>query len=153
MPFTDVEQSHWVIRPMLRAVATDPEGFRARMFSTMPRVFFVLLPVFAVIVSLFYRRQRFPSALVFAVHLHALAFLVFTVAEAAKLTRSIPIAGVVGVAVVITFAVYALLSLRRVFGGSWPATLGKAVGIGSALHGGQPAGILRSVALGVGGVA
>ena len=125
-----VEQSHWLIRPMLRAVETDPEGFRARMFATVPRVFFVLLPVFAAIVSLFYRRQRFPAALVFAVHLHALAFLIFAVAEASKFTRSAPIAGAVGVTVVLTFIIYILMSLRRVFGGGWPATLAKAIGIG-----------------------
>src|SRR5687767_4586455 len=55
-----------------------PEGFRQRLFTIMPRVFFALLPVFAAIVALFYRRRNFPTALVFAVHLHAFAFVAFT---------------------------------------------------------------------------
>ena len=59
----------------------------------MPRVFFAMLPVFAgdrrAVLS---RRGGFPTALVFAVHLHAFAFLVFTVTEAAKFT-SVPIVG------------------------------------------------------------
>lgn len=116
---------------MLRAVETDPGGFRSRLFATVPRVFFVLLPVFAAIASLFYRRQRFPAALVFAVHLHALSFLVFSIAEASKFTRSTPVASVVGVSAAIIFVVYTVLSLRRVFGGSWPSTLAKAVAIGA----------------------
>ena len=120
-----------VLRPLFRAVAADPAGFRARVLTIMPRVFFALLPVFAVIVALFYRGRRFPTSLVFAVHLHAFAFAAFTLAEAAKLAGSIGFAvGVSGI-VTVAFAAYALLALRAVFGGSWPATVMKAAAIGA----------------------
>ena len=119
-----------VLRPLFRAVASDPVGFRARVLTIMPRVFFALLPVFAVIVAMFYRGRRFPTSLVFAVHLHAFAFTVFTLSEAAKLAGSIGFAvGVSGI-VTVAFAAYALLALRAVFGGSWSATVMKAAAIG-----------------------
>lgn len=83
----EVDEQLWILRPMLRAMAEDQAGFRARAFTIMPRVFFAMLPVFAAIVALFYRRRHFPTALVFAAHLHAFAFLIFTISEASKLTQ------------------------------------------------------------------
>ena len=125
-----VDRAPAVLRPMLRAVATDPIGFRARVMTIMPRVFFALLPVFAVIVACFYRGRRFPTSLVFAVHLHAFAFTAFTLPEAAKLTGSIGFEVAVSGVVTVAFTAYALLALRAVFGGSWPATVLKATAIG-----------------------
>src|SRR5688572_6699189 len=40
------ETAPWYVRPMFRALAEDPSGFRARMLTIMPRVFVGLLPVF-----------------------------------------------------------------------------------------------------------
>ena len=125
------EKAPAFLRPLFRAVASDPVGFRARVLTIMPRVFFALLPVFAVIVALFYRGRRFPTSLVFAVHLHAFAFTVFTLSEAAKLPGSIGFAVAVSGVMAVAFAAYALLALRAVFGGSWPATVMKAAAIGA----------------------
>jgi hypothetical protein len=123
------EKAPSILRPLLRAIAADPIAFRARVLTIMPRVFFALLPVFALIVALFYRNRRFPTSLVFAVHLHACAFAVFTLSEAAKLTGSISFAVTVGSVLTVVFAVYALMALRAVFGGSWPITVAKAAAI------------------------
>jgi Protein of unknown function (DUF3667) len=125
-----IERSPAVLRPMLRAIANDPDAFRGRVLTIMPRVFFALLPVFALIVAAFYRGRRFPTSLVFAVHVHAFAFAAFTLAELAKFTDSSGLVASVGSLVAIAFAVYALLALRAVFGGSWAMTLLKAGGIG-----------------------
>lgn len=125
----DLESAPWFVRPMIRAME-DPEGFRARLFTIVPRVFFALLPIFAAIVAMFYRRRTFPTSLVFAVHVHAFAFLVFMVSEAAKHTRSEIFAGAVAVVAAVTFTVYVLRALRAVFGGRWLTTVAKAFGIG-----------------------
>lgn len=119
-----------VVRALLRAVATDPIAFRARVLTIMPRVFFALLPGFAAIVALFYRRRRFPTSLVFAAHLHAFAYTAFTLSESAKLTGWIGLEVAMDVVVMAAFAAYTLMSFRAVFGGSWATTLAKAVGIG-----------------------
>ena len=126
-----IDRAPAMVRPLLRAVAENPIALRARILTIMPRVFFALLPIFAVIVAMFYRGRRFPTSLVFAVHLHAFAYLVFTLSEAAKLTGSIAFAIAVGSAATIAFAVYAMMALRAVFGGGWPITLAKATGIGA----------------------
>ncbi|HEX8030679.1 MAG TPA: hypothetical protein VF491_19540, partial [Vicinamibacterales bacterium] len=125
-----VDSAPWLLRPMLRGLADDPAGFRTRVFTIMPRVFFAMLPVFAAIVSLFYRGRRFPVSLVFAVHLHAFAFLIFALSEATKFAGSHALSIAAGVAAALGFLVYALSSVRRVFGGGWPVTLAKAAGIG-----------------------
>ena len=126
-----IDRAPAMLRPLLRAAAEDPIAFRSRILTIMPRVFFALLPVFAVIVAMFYRGRRFPTSLVFAVHLHAFAFVVFTLSEAAKLTGSVGFAIAVGFAATIAFGVYALMALRAVFGGGWPITVTKAAGIGA----------------------
>jgi len=124
-----IAETSWPLRPLLEAVDRDPVAFRARIFTVMPRVFFGMLPVFAGIVWLFYR-GHFPAALVFSVHLHAFAFLVFSVSEAAKMTRSVPLGTAVALIVIVVFLIYTLLSMRAVFGGRWPLTVLKAAGIG-----------------------
>ena len=125
------ERAPALIRPLLVSIANDPLAFRARVLTIMPRVFFALLPVFAAIVALFYRGRRFPTTLVFAAHLHAFAFTVFTLSEASKMTGSIPVAVAAGTIVAVGFAVYALVAARTVFGGGWAITIVKAVGIGA----------------------
>ncbi len=125
-----VEYAPWLLRPMLTAIANNPTDFRARLFTTMPRVFFAMLPVFAGIVFLFYRREPFPTALVFAVHIHAFAFVVLTASEAMKFTGSRPIAAGAAAIVSIGLATYAVMAFRAVFGGRILSTLGKLAAIG-----------------------
>ncbi|HEX4914225.1 MAG TPA: DUF3667 domain-containing protein [Vicinamibacterales bacterium] len=125
----NIDRSPWIVRPMLRAFASDPAAFRHRMFTVMPRVFFALLPVFAGLVALFYRRRHFPTALVFAAHLHAFAFIAFAIAEASKFTRNEMVADVVSVMCTIAFVIYALRAFRAVFEGRWPVTVAKATAI------------------------
>ena len=126
----ELETAPWYLRPMIRSMLEDPSGFRQRMFTIMPRVFFVLLPVFAGVVALFYRKRHFPTALVFAVHLHAFAFIVYSISEALKFTGNLHLAERVGAVMVVIFVIYALKSFRAVYGGGWPMTVAKAMGIG-----------------------
>jgi hypothetical protein len=126
----EIDSASWILRPILRRMLEDPAGFRARVFTIMPRVFFALLPVFAGIVALFYRGRTFPAALVFAVHLHAFAFIAFTVSEAMKFSGNAHLADRVNGLMAVIVAIYALRAFRAMFGGRWPITLLKAAGIG-----------------------
>jgi hypothetical protein len=126
----ELESAPWVARPLLKAIATDPKAFRANLFTTMPRVFFAMLPLFAAIVSLFYRRETFPTSLVFAVHVHAFSFAALTIAEATKFSGSRTAAGIVGVCALVVVVVYVFIAVRAVFGGSVAATIAKVSGIG-----------------------
>jgi hypothetical protein len=125
----DMERAPWWAQALLRPILVDPAGFRARFLETLPRVLFALVPVFAAIVALFYRRRHFPQHLIFAIHLHTVIFLVLAVRELSQLTRSLIVLGTFEVAAIIAIAGYALLAFRRVYGETWPRVVLKAVGI------------------------
>jgi hypothetical protein len=125
-----LDDAPWIIRPLLKSVVAEPDAFRARLFTIMPRVFFGMLPVFAAVVALFYRNRRFPTALVYSLHIHAFAFLIFTAAEIAKFTGSQIVSAVVGVIALVVFTVYTHRSLQVVFDGDWKETLFKETAIG-----------------------
>jgi hypothetical protein len=142
----EIDEAPWFLQPVIREFAEDPEGFRNRLITLMPRVFFGLLPVFAAIVALFYRGRTFPTALVFATHLHAFAFIIFSVSEATKMSGVSALMVIVGLVSVVTFVTYTLRAFRKVFGGGWPMTMAKTVGIGVAyLFASVPAYILLFV--------
>ncbi|HEX6164000.1 MAG TPA: DUF3667 domain-containing protein [Vicinamibacterales bacterium] len=126
----DLETGPWLLRTFLRPIVEDPAAFRARIFTIVPRVFFGMLPLFAAIVALFYRRRRFPAALVFAVHVHTFAFVIFLASQLAKFSGSATFAGVVALAATVAFSIYMVKALKNVFGGTWPSTIAKSIGIG-----------------------
>src|SRR5262245_26064963 len=70
-----IDSTSFWLRPILRRAFDDPAGFRRSMLESMPRVLFALLPIFGLIVALFYRRRHYPEHLYFALHLHAFVFL------------------------------------------------------------------------------
>lgn len=138
-----IERAPWGMRHFLRALAMDPVAFRARFFADLPRVLFGLVPVFAAIVALFYRRRRFTQHLVFGLHLHATVFVVLAAAAFSNFSRQMAIVGIVEFAGSVFIISYSLKALRRVYGGSWPRTLVKATGI-AALY--MMAGVLGLIA-------
>lgn len=127
----DIERAPAFFQPLLRRVVADPVGFRRDLLQTMPRMLFVLLPVFAGIVALFYRGRKYPEHLYFAIHLHAFVFLVLAVPELLKLTRLSGVVMAAGATVFIAIPVYATVAFRRVYGGSVPLTIAKEAGIGA----------------------
>lgn len=123
-----LERAPWGLSAVLRPVILDPVGFRNRFLANLPRVLFVLVPVFAGIVSLFYRRRRFAQHLVFALHLHATIFVGLTIRELSNFTRHMVVVGIVDVAVLLFLAWYGLIAFRRVYGDQWPLILMKSAG-------------------------
>lgn len=117
------------MRPMLRAMVDDPAAFRKALMAWMPRVLFALLPIFAGILALFYRGRHYPEHLYFAIHLHAFIFFALLLGEVAKFTWQFYFALVIGVAATLWIIGYALLALRRVYGGSLMGTLLRGIGI------------------------
>jgi hypothetical protein len=121
----DIAKAPAVFRPFLRRVVLDPAGFRRGLVDAMPRVLFALVPVFAAIVGLFYRRRKYPEHLYFAIHLQAFVFLALTLVNLTKFAR-IPLASTVGVlAALVWIATYGNIALRRAYGGSIGRTLVK----------------------------
>ena len=98
----------WIFQPGRLAAFTD------HLLHRMPYTVFVLMPVFAAMCRLVYRKrhQNYGMHLLFTVHLHAFIFLVF-------LLCLLP--GVNGFAgwAVVAIPVYLILALKRVYGGRW----------------------------------
>jgi hypothetical protein len=94
---------------------------------------FLLLPLLALLVNLAYRAQvpRYPPHLYFALHVHALAFLVLAAAAIIELVSWRWMQVWPKLVAYLYIIWYAVAALRAVYGGSRRATLAKALGIGS----------------------
>ena len=125
-----IDSAPAVIRPILRRAIDDPKAVQRGIRQAMPRALFALLPVFAGILALFYRRRNYPEHLYFAIHLHAFIFTALTVSELSKMTGSVPIATAVGVTALLWIVYYSFAALRRVYGGSRMRTIAKGSLIG-----------------------
>ncbi len=111
----------------------NPQAFAEAVRANVPRVFFLLLPAFALFLRLFYRGGwHYLDHLVFALHYHAFVFLDLT--ALAVLRRPwVPsaVAWVLGPVCVLGLLAYLPIALRRVYGGSRGRTLLKLLGLGA----------------------
>lgn len=101
------------------------DSYMPEVSSYYPKVGFVLLPIYALILSLVYRHRRYPEHLYFALHVHAFAFLMLALARllAASPVRVIASwSALIGLQVIL---VYAALAQQRVYGGNSLLTVGK----------------------------
>ena len=110
-----------------RAMA-DPKRFNREIDAAFPNAMFLLLPIFALLTFLLWRRRirHYAAHLYLALHFHAALFGVLTVFWlAASFTPwpAIAFAALLGLMAYLTW--YALAMFRRVFGESWPRTLVK----------------------------
>jgi hypothetical protein len=125
----EINAQPWLVRPMLHAMAEDYDGLMRRTSETIPRVLFVLIPVLALVLWLFYRGRHYPEHLYFATHFGAFVFVVLTLESVAEYTRSLPAIAVAQVIGALVIVVYGVIAQRRVYGGSWLATGAKALGV------------------------
>jgi hypothetical protein len=100
------------------------------LIHDMPRVMFLMMPVFGLLTFALYRRQEpfYIPHLYYAVHFHAFIFLMLSVAVALTAVGSLP-RQVVGIAPFL-ITPYHYLALRRVFGGSWRQVAWKGTVVG-----------------------
>lgn len=115
-----------------RAVANSAALNRATD-TAFPKAMFVLLPLFALLTNVAWRRKlpRYPAHLYLALHLHAAWFGVLAVMTIATMFLSPgPVMSATGVIVLAYVVWYGLLTVRRVFGDSWPRTIAKSIAAG-----------------------
>ena len=110
--------------------ARDPEGLwqlsvgsGQRFLGNLGTAMFVLVPMFALLMRVAFagRPWRYAEHLVFALHLHAFAFVVLAVS-----VTQLP---VVAQGVWLLLPAYALWAARRVYGGGWPALVLRLAGV------------------------
>ena len=118
-----------VLRPMMRRQSSDSKGLQRDVFEAMPKGLFILLPVFAGILALFFWHRHFTEHLYFALHLHAFTFLALTINELLKFTHSVGLTAWTGTLTLLWILIYAHLAFRRVYGNSHIRTFLKELGI------------------------
>jgi hypothetical protein len=119
-----------LLRPAMRRLASDPAGFRKDFSEVSPKLFFALLPVFAVILALFYRGRGFIEHLYFTIHVQTFFFIALGLSVLAHFSHSVILAGVAATLTLIWTPLYAHFALRRVYGGTNGSTVVKELGIG-----------------------
>jgi hypothetical protein len=103
--------------------------FIHRLLTGISYMMFVLMPIFALFLYLFYRKRvdYYIDCLVFSVHYHSFAFTLFTLYLLFGLLMD---TGWLLLALPAIFGVYCYLGLRAVFQQSWWRTILKTISIG-----------------------
>jgi len=117
----------WVEERIERAIE-DPEEFNAAVIDTLSYLHFVMLPLFALLLKVFWRRRYFVEHLVLSLHFHAVALLpsVVYVAVWAVLSPDPdhPVARLFTPLWTSALAVWLYLALRRLYAGRrWTTAL------------------------------
>jgi len=116
-------------RDRLIRAALNNEQLNREVAAVLPKGLFLLLPVFALLTMVFWRRRlpRYPAHLYVALHLHAAWFGALALLSLVEpFFASEVVEEVLGGASVVYIVVYGLLAVRRIFGESWPRTIAKA---------------------------
>jgi hypothetical protein len=125
----NLEDAPPIIRPLIEKILADPAGLQRRIIENMPRAFFVLVPGFAGILALLFRKRRYMQHLFYALHLFTAAFLALAAGELAKFTHSLGVVAGLQILAWMAIIAYTLISLRRVYAERWPALLLKSGGL------------------------
>jgi hypothetical protein len=104
---------------------------QARFLSDdLPRLMFVLLPVFALLLKAVYRERLYFDHLIFSLHLHSAAYVVFAVILPLEETAGEQILSLVlQLALFVYFLAYFVVALRQVYRSSWPAVVLKSTAV------------------------
>jgi hypothetical protein len=125
---------NWLERAVfttLQNLETNPAALNEPILKWVPRILFLLLPLFALLLAAFYRGQRkqfyFVDHLVFSLSMHTFAFVaLIAAAGAAQIISDVWVAWLTAA----VLALYLLLALKRFYGQSWIRTGLKFVAIG-----------------------
>jgi len=95
----------------------DEKSLVGAIVNLVPKGMFLLLPIFAALLALVYRRSRrkYVEHLIFSLHFHAFVFILLIL----TLATTWPPAGLVALALVY---VYLYLAMKRVYGQGWRKT-------------------------------
>jgi len=124
------EQTGWKRRLLTKVIDLSKadltvanQRIQRAMLESLPKTMAVLVPLFALLMKLFYRRRFYVEHLVFALHAHAFGFLLLIPTAWAGHQE-------IELAVLLLVLVYAVLAARRAYGETWPRTVGKLAGVG-----------------------
>jgi len=98
-------------------------GFLA---DDLPRLMFILLPIFALLVKIVFSNRLYFDHLIFSLHLHSAAYIVFALMLPLKMLASRHLALLIFQVLVMTgFLAYFVMAVRRVYQSNWFAVAWK----------------------------
>ena len=130
----EIERRPPFFRPVLRRYVEDYRGVQQRIGDIFSRALFVLVPVLAVVLAVFYRGRHYPEHLYAALHLQTFVFLMLTLQSFAEYTRSVTVGAAASIVAVLVIVTHATIAQRRIYGDPWPKTVVKAVAV-AAVYG------------------
>jgi len=106
-----------VLGPVAEMAENDPARLNRIFTDRLAKSIILLVPIFAALLTVLYRRRRYVANLVFSLHLHSFAFLALIVGLVIDLAAGAPAQTRPGNGLaVLVIAVYSFLALRRVYG-------------------------------------
>jgi len=100
------------------------------MSDELPRLMFVLLPAFALLLKVFFAKRLYFDHLIFSVHLHSAAYVILALMlPLERVSNDSWPALIFQVVLFAYFIVFLIASLRRVYGATWTGATIRAVAI------------------------
>jgi hypothetical protein len=104
----------------LQRLVSDPAALNGSLTNWIPRILFLLMPLYAMLLAIFYIRQRkqfyFVDHLIFSLTIHSFVFVLLLLAAGAAQFLS---GATVGWAIVAIAGVYGLIATRNFYRQSW----------------------------------
>jgi hypothetical protein len=123
----------WFARSGILLEPGQDPGFdaaiQARFLSDdLPRLMFLLLPVFALLMKGVFVKRLYFDHLIFSIHLHCAAYVILAMMlPLEELANRHVFFMLIQVVVLAYFLVYFVVAVRHVYRSSWPAVAGKSV--------------------------
>ena len=114
-------------------VAEDREQFSRDFLGRLAQAFFFLLPAFALFLKLAYRKRLYVHHVVFAIYLHALAFLLVAVVATPE-ALGFPMVSDIMALILLVVPVHLVVGMKRFYGGSWTASILKGFAVSAAYN-------------------
>jgi len=112
---------------LISILETNYQEITDNMFSHSeyyPRLMFVLLPVFALILQLMFRGTFYLSNLIFAIHIHCVSYLVFLITLPLEMYEFIhPVFILIQIILFVYLLFYTALALKKYYAQSWLVTI------------------------------
>ncbi|MGD8978050.1 MAG: DUF3667 domain-containing protein [Gammaproteobacteria bacterium] len=125
----------WVVgRGMLlgegQSLEADAPGQARFVSEDLPRLMFVLLPVFALLLKAVFWRRLYFEHLIHSLHIHSAAYLILVfLLPLEDAANRLVWALILQLGLAVYLVAYLLISVRRVYVASWTATVGKTAGV------------------------
>jgi hypothetical protein len=112
------------------AMCRAPEMVISNVMKYMSWAFFILLPLFALVLKLFYlrRKQLYIRHLLFSIHLHSYLFFILILVTSLKLIFEGGTTAI-NLILLLSFPVYFVLAMKKFYGQSWGKVVLKFLGV------------------------